>query len=207
MTVVLARKYSRILGSHLAGQGERNPRQGLPQHPPYPLLVLRVGVGVKQADGNRFHPLLCQAASHPRHGRFIQGSDHPPPGIQALGDPETEVTGHQRPGFLELEVVETGPNLAGDLQQVSKPLGGDEAGAGNGALDDGVGGHGGPVHQVGHLGGVDAVFRSESAERLPAGPANGPLAVEGTLPIRISPVASLIRVASVKVPPMSIPSR
>jgi hypothetical protein len=59
---------------------------------------------------------------------------------QPLGDLETAPARHQRHGLVALQVVQRGALLAGDLEQVAKALGRDQAGSTAATLDQGVGG-------------------------------------------------------------------
>ena len=65
---------------------------------------------------------------------------------QASVELEAELVGDERLGRDGLEVVDVRAGLAADDEQVAHALGGDERGAGALALDDGVGGDGGAVH-------------------------------------------------------------
>ena len=74
--------------------------------------------------------------------------------VEAFGRAEAQITGHQRFWFLKLQVIERRPDLAGDLQHVPIAICRNKTGAGYGAFDDGVGGDGGAVHDVGHITGA-----------------------------------------------------
>ena len=104
------------------------------------LLVVRVAVGVEQADGHRVE------AGGERRGP-TERRDLFPLGVQAAGDLEAEVARHQRLGAVRPRVVQRWPGLAGDLDHVPVPFGGDQGYPPAPALEQGIGRHRGPVGQ------------------------------------------------------------
>ena len=113
------------------------------------LLVDRVQVAVKQADRDRDHVLLGQCTGDFVNPVFVQGLQHGACRVEPLIDLEAEIARHEWPRLLEVDVVEVRPDLAADLQHVAEALGGDERGPWGLALDQGVGGDGGAVDEVG----------------------------------------------------------
>ena len=65
--------------------------------------------------------------------------------LRHLVDP---LVGHQGRGVVGVEAVEVGAGLAPQLQDVAEALGGDQAGAGALALQQGVGADGHPVREA-----------------------------------------------------------
>ena len=84
-------------------------------------------------------------------GGFVEGGEDAAAGVEALGDLEAEVAGDER-GEAAGHAVGVGPRAAAELEDVAEALGGDQAGAGEAALEQGVGGDGGAVDEE-----VDAV--------------------------------------------------
>ena len=109
---------------------------------------------MEQADGHGLHPLLLQLPGRLAHRGFVQGLHHPAAPVEALGNAAAPVARNQGGRLAEVDVVEGGADLALDLQHVAESGGGDEAGGGELAFDDGVGGHGGGVHHVAQVRGV-----------------------------------------------------
>ena len=126
-------------------------RVPFPQYFADPQLVCRIQIGVQEADGHRNHAFPFQLGGDLAHPLLVQGQQHVPLGIQSFGDLEAEVAWNQRPGLLEMDVVEGRPDLPCDLQHVAEASGGDEGAAGRLPFDQGVGGHRRAVHQVGNL--------------------------------------------------------
>src|SRR5204863_2810625 len=67
----------------------------------------------------------------------------------ALGDLEAVLARYERLGVVGLQVVDLGPRLAADLQQVLEAGGGDERDLAAAPLDQGVGRHRGAVGEKG----------------------------------------------------------
>ena len=133
------------------------------------LLVDRVQIAVEQADRDRDDVLLGQRPRDLVDPVLFQGLQHLAARIQPLLDLEAEIARHERPRLLEMDIVEARPDLAADLQHVAESFGRDERGARRLALDQGVGGDGGAVDQVGNgvrrdiAIGQDALDRVEEA--------------------------------------------
>ena len=109
--------------------------------------VLRVRKRKKQANGDRLRLFRPQPASEflkiVRRNRlhdFAIARD-------SLGDAKTHLAGNQRRNPVKEEVVELGPGLAADFENVFKSRCGHQRRARSGALQQGVGADGGAVQQ------------------------------------------------------------
>ena len=89
-----------------------------------------------------------------RGGGLVEGGEDAAAGVGALGDLEAEVAGDDR-GEAAGHAVGVRAGAAAELEDVAEALGGDQAGAGEAALEDGVGGGGGAVDDQVDLGEVD----------------------------------------------------
>ncbi len=127
------------LGRDLGGERDRDARQLLGEDRADALLVLRVDVRVEQADGDRLDLLAPKDRGRRAHGVVLERSQHLAGRPEPFGDGHRAVARHERLRLLELRVVQGGPHLAGDLEQVAEPLGRDEAATCDLALDDRVG--------------------------------------------------------------------
>ncbi len=125
------------------------------------LLVRRIAVGMQEADRHRLQAGGAQGLRGAAHGRFVQWRDHLALRIQPLRHFDAVRAGHQhrRLGHAVVEQVRAG--LPADLQDVAEALGGDQAHCRAFALDDEIGGHGGAVAHVRHLGGRHAVLAQQ----------------------------------------------
>ena len=103
------------------------------------LLVLGPHEAVKKGYRDRLHAGRLELARGGAHGLFVEcrrdlaGMQH------AFGHFEPQVARHQNRRFVDLDVVEVGPLLPADLQQVAEALGGDQAGLDATMLDQRVG--------------------------------------------------------------------
>ena len=132
-------------------------------------LVLLVHVRVQEADGNRFnafapHPCRCTT-----HIVVIKRDDHLPLGVESLPDSEAQMAGHERRGFLKLQIVQLRTDLAGDFEHVSEAIRCDEGRARGLPFNDGVCGNSRTVHDAGDVGGRDAGIRDDSVDDLDEG--------------------------------------
>ena len=112
-------------------------------------LVGRVGVGVEEEDGHGFDAGLQQAVGRRAHLGGVERPQHAAIGADALRHLEPEIAGDERRRHLDGEVVERVFALAPDLERVAEARGGDGAGAGALAFDQGVGEQRGGVHDAG----------------------------------------------------------
>jgi len=107
-------------------------------------------------------------------------------------------------GLLGLEVVDVGAVLPADFERIAEPLGRDERGVAPRPLEHGVGGDGGAVtEELDRLGRVAAC--ASLASRPSTTPCSGLSGVEESLVTEMRP--SWTATTSVKVPPMSTPTR
>ena len=59
---------------------------------PTRFFVIRIRVGVQQADGDRGHPLAAQLLRDAPHGGFVERRQDLPLGIQPFRDAKTKVS-------------------------------------------------------------------------------------------------------------------
>ncbi len=78
----------------------------------------------------------------------LEGLQHPSPAIHSFSDSEAEGTGDQDRWPIDHEIVETGPILAADLQEILKPGGGDQGDGRPLPLEQAVGRHGRAVNDL-----------------------------------------------------------
>ena len=121
-------------------------------------------------------------------------------GAHALAHREAQVARDQRGRAGRREVVQRGPGLPADLQQVAEAVGGHERGTSAAPLEQGVRGHGHAVGEGLDVGGLEP--RGPHAREHALDWSRG---VEGTLAVTSRPSTGATR--SVKVPPTSTPSR
>ena len=117
-----------------------------------PDFVCRVGVGVQERDGQRLDAeLVHEAAGGFQDGLLVQRRVFRAVGAHPSGHAEPPVPGHDDRGGTRVQVRYVVPDLAAHLQDVTEPLGGDQAHRRAGMLQHGVGDQGGAVHDAGHL--------------------------------------------------------
>ena len=118
-----------VLAQHLARQRHHGLGVLLGEHRPHPLLVLRVGVGVQEADAQGGDALRLEPARD-RAGTVLVEGPHLGAGeVEPAADALDQVT-RDDPGRLHPEVrvaVAVGHRLAGDLEHRLVALGGDVA--------------------------------------------------------------------------------
>ena len=112
-----------------------------------------VAVGVQKADRDRFNAVLLERGSCTRDRILIERHEHVAVGIESLGDFDPAMPRHQRRRTLDRVVVEVGPRLPADLDNIAKTGGGQQRGRGAAPLDD----------QIGH----DRRAVAEERDRLP----------------------------------------
>src|SRR6185295_2542434 len=103
--------------------------------------------GVDQRHRYRVDVEGLQALGDAAHGAFVEGAAHGAVHVHALGHREAQLPRHQRLRLDDVDVVLIEAALVGDLDDVAEAIGGDQGGARALALDDGVGGERGAVHQ------------------------------------------------------------
>src|ERR1700712_3521576 len=115
-----------------------------------------VGFGdeaVEEADGDGGDTGVAEFCHRGADGGGVERNFDGAVVTDAFGDFEAEVTADQNLGFVDVDVVEVGALLAADFEQIPKTVGGDEAGFRTAVLDQGVGGDGGAVAEIGDGGG------------------------------------------------------
>ncbi len=120
---------------------------------------------------------------------------------------DAQVARHQHRRLVGLQVVEVGPLLPADLQQVAEPVGGDQPGAHAAMLDQRVGRHGRAVTEIADRTGGGADQRQALRRRPRRCRATDRPASRRPSKRQSAPVSSSNRQTSVKVPPESTPMR
>ena len=154
------------LRAEVGRDGQEHARQFLPEEIANPLFVRRVDVRMEQADRHRLDGGLLHAARHLPDGLLIQGGEDLTGIVQALRHSVASVPRNHGLRFLAEDVVEPGPDLAGDLQDVPETLGGDQGGPGALPLDERIGRHGGPMDVVGDVRGGHPGFSQGAFHRV-----------------------------------------
>src|SRR5713226_5709440 len=95
------------------------------------LLVFRVGVGVKKADGNGSNTESSYSSRNQNSLGSIKWFQNLPVIHDSLPDLESVSSRDQGRQTLDLKIVQLRPVLAPDLQNISKARGGDESGPRN----------------------------------------------------------------------------
>ncbi len=122
------------LGRDVGRERDGNARELLREDRADPLLVLRIDVGVEEADGDRLDPFASKEAAASRTDASSRGRQHLALRAEPLGDDDRAVARDEGLRLLELRVVQGRAYLAGDLEQVAKPVRRDEAAARDVAL-------------------------------------------------------------------------
>ncbi len=147
MTVVVARSYSRNscstsdeIETGRSGSAFAQLLRGLP-------LVDRVGERVEEADGQHVDAGVAQPVAAATSASRSSGVSTAPARVDPLGHLERVLDGRDRVGLLVDHPAEQRPGRprAGEVQQVAEALRDQQADAGAGAREDGVGGDGRPV--------------------------------------------------------------
>ena len=128
-------------------QADADGRVQLGQDGADALLVHRVGVGVDQRHGDRLDALVGDAFGDLAHGLLVERPANGAMHVEALGHREAQLARHQGRRLDDVDVVLVEAALVGDLDHVAEAVGGDQGGLGAFALDDGVGGERGAVHE------------------------------------------------------------
>ena len=198
--LVLAR-----LGARLARQRHAHARANLGQDLADARLVRGIGVGVDQRHRHRLDVELGQAPGDAPHRRLVERPPHGAVHVHALGHREAQLARHQRRRLDDVDVVLVEAALVGDLDHVAEAVGGDQRGARALALDDGIGGERGAVHE--HADVAEGRGRPRPARRARprSRPPPAPAAWSAAWPRGGARPAS--STMSVKVPPMSTASR
>src|SRR6516165_4679837 len=122
MTVVEVRSYSLISGNtsalmHKVTSGATRAATRFDQ-----LLVHRVEVGVDEANGDRFYPLVDQLPDRPRGIGLSQRSLDPASGVDPLVDLDPQMALDQRRRLCPRQVIEPRHPQGADLEDIAKAL-------------------------------------------------------------------------------------
>ena len=111
--------------------------------------MLRIAEAVEEADGETLWGGGVDLGGCAGKGILVQGSEDAAVYVEPLHRFETKIGLHQWMRALLMESVKIGPVLASDLDDVDETGGGQEGGAGTAAFEQGVGGDGCAVHELG----------------------------------------------------------
>ena len=109
------------LGLDLAGERHVGAGQRRPQRLTHAPLVRRIEEREEKADGHALCPALFHIGYGSRHVGIAERPDDLAGWADAFGDLEAVLARYERLGVVRLQVVDLGPRLATDLQQVLKP--------------------------------------------------------------------------------------
>ena len=154
------------LGAHIAREDHRPLEPARAERIADRPLVDRVPVGVEEADRDRLHPLLREAAREPADGPRVRRALDPAVRGEALVDFEAKGPRHEGRGKLDEEVVDVVAGLPAELEDVAEAGRRDEGGARPGPLDDRVRGLGGRVDHLADRGRVDPAGAQEPPDPL-----------------------------------------
>ena len=104
--------------------------------------MLRIRVGIQQADGDRLHTFRQQAIDRGVQACGIECGNYGAVRRDAFGDLPAQLARHQRFGLGHERVERMRPRLARDFQQVAEPRRGDESRRSTLSLQQRVGHHG-----------------------------------------------------------------
>ena len=137
------------LRAHLAGERKIEGREAFGHHVGEAPLMGRVGIGVKQADGDAFHPHLLDAVEPGRNPGLVQRHQHLAGGVDPLLHRPAQAARRQRRRAIGHDVVLVEAVFPGDGEAVAVALGDEQRRHRALALDQAVGGQRGAVeHQV-----------------------------------------------------------
>ena len=133
-----------------------------------PLLVDAAGIGVHQANGQRFDPARLELGKLLTQIVFVQPAYHIAARAGALLGLDGELQRRQRFGLGPDDPAgeDAGHEGTGDLQHLPVALGGHETDAGALPFQDGVGRDRGAVHHVGDRGRLDARVIAHSLDAI-----------------------------------------
>ena len=112
-------------------------------------LVPALDVAVDERHRDRLHSRVAELRGERVEVEAVERPDHRPVRREPFGDLEPQVARNEGRGPLPLGIEQPAhePAALADFQDVSKPLRGDESGAGALAFEEGVGGDGRAVHE------------------------------------------------------------
>ena len=127
------------LGEELGGSRYGNFGQQVLQLAPRLQLVLRIHVRVDEADGDRLHTLRAQPLGDPVQSLPVDRRQDLAPATRPFLDLEAKTAFHQGFRFSEAEVVQPRRTKPGELENVTKPPGGDQGDPAAPAFDQRIG--------------------------------------------------------------------
>ncbi len=155
------------LRRHLGGKRDAQPGHARQQQLAEAALMLRVGVGMDQADGDAFDAVRLQDLGDDAVDRgFIERDQHLALRAGALDDLDTHMARHERLRQIEVDVVDLEPPFGRDLQGVAEAVRGDERRACALALDQRVCGQRRAVDHESEIGGAEFRFGEELPDAL-----------------------------------------
>ena len=144
------------LWEEVGGEGLDDPWGAFAEDLGDVLLVGRIGVGVEQADGHGLDATVQHGLGGAFDGGGVEGAQDFAAEVEAFADLKAVLALHEGWRLFVVEVVKAGGTVASEFEDIAEALGGDEGHVGALFLDDGVGGHGEAVADLGDLRGVDA---------------------------------------------------
>jgi hypothetical protein len=124
------------------GEREEDARRLLRDQLPDPSLVVPVGVGVDEHDGDGLGVVREQRIHCLLGGGEIERLDHLAVYVESFGHLTSQPARYQRLRLVPAQIVEAADAQSANLQDVPESPGGDEARAGAAVLQDRVGGGG-----------------------------------------------------------------
>ena len=166
-------------------------------------LVLGVGVGVQEADGDRLDALRAAGVGDGVELGELEWNEDVAVAVDTLAHLEAQPPRHERLGLAADEVVHVGPVPAADLEHVAEAARGDERGQGTGALGQRVDDDRRAVDEV-----LDVLERDiAGASGWRARPRPGAPGVVDAFAMPSSRVSVSKKTRSVNVPPMSVAAK
>ena len=113
--------------------------------------MVRVGIGMQQADGDTLHIQLDQPPGEARRLRLVEWLELAPVEEHSLAHFEAKRTGNERLRALEVQVVQVISRLAPDLDHIAETDGCDQGRPRAAPLDEAVGDERGAVDDAGDV--------------------------------------------------------
>ncbi|MEZ5904311.1 MAG: hypothetical protein R3C69_04115 [Geminicoccaceae bacterium] len=155
-TAVLVRSYSLASGCRAAESVTSKSGNVRRQELADTSLVGAVAVAADEADRDRGDAQRLQPPAGLQHLRVDERCEHRPVGGDPLGHLEPGAPRHQGLGLGPGEIEHLGRAHPADLEDVAKPLGGDQPGRRPGALEERVRADGRAMQDFDHLPAIDA---------------------------------------------------
>ena len=143
------------LRQQVGGQRQDQIRRTLAHRLGHGLLVVGVGVGMQQAHGDRLDTAVHNRLRGALDRGGVEGAQHLAAEVEALADFQAVLSFHQRRRLLVVQIVEARRAVAPELEDIAKTLCGYQGHVSALFLDDGIGGNGEPVADLGDIGGID----------------------------------------------------